>query len=252
MIENFVNLKIRIVALFYGIVCHGFFILAGSLMFFSLYFGMSFKLSNFNFQYPILINLLLLIQFPFFHSFLLSKKGKFILRGFYSKTFENKLDTTIYASIASVQLFLLFFLWQPSGVTILKLNGILFYFFSSIYLIGWILLSLSSFQAGYKVQTGSLGWTTIFFGKKLVFPDLPITGLFKIVRHPIYFSFCIILWASPFFTLDKIIIASFYSFYCFFAPLFKEKRLKEIYGNEFIKYKKNTPYFFPKFSKFFN
>jgi len=252
MIGNTVNTKTKIIALFYGIICHGFFLLAGSLMFFSLYFGMSFKISNINFQFPIIINLLLLIQFPLFHSFLLSKKGKYILRIFYSKTFENKLDTTVYAAIASIQLFLLFFLWQPSGVTIWNFNGFLFYLFSLIYLIGWLLLSLSSFQAGYKVQTGSLGWTTIFFGKKLVFPGLPYTGLFRIVRHPIYLSFCIILWASPFFTLDKIIVASFYSFYCFLAPLFKEKRLKEIYGNQFENYKKNTPYFFPNLLKFFN
>lgn len=241
-----VKFNTKIVALLYGMICHGIFILAGSMMFFYLFNGFSYKVLDFNLKYPNLVNFFLLVQFPFFHSFLLNKKGKSILRKFYSTNYGNKLDTTIYATLASFQLFLLFFLWQPTEFLVWKADGFMFYTMSAFYLFGWILLSLSSFQAGYKVQTGSLGWTSLFSGKKPIYPDLPKIGLFKIIRHPIYFSFCIILWFSPYFTIDKVIIASTYSLYCFFAPLLKEKRLKEIYGKQFLEYKKKTPYFFPR------
>ena len=246
MVYKEVKYSVKFTALLYGIVCHGIFVVAGSMMFFYLFNGFSYKVFHVDLEFSFLINIFLLIQFPFFHSFLLNKKGKNILRFFYSKNYGNKLDTTIYATLASLQLFLLFLFWQPTEVVIWKANGFLFYTMSICYLFGWLLLSLSSFQAGYKVQTGSLGWTSVFFGNKLIYPKLPESGLFKIIRHPIYFSFCIILWFSPFFTIDKIIIASTYSIYCFLAPLLKEQRFKEIYGDQFLKYKKKTPYFFPR------
>ena len=83
------------------------------------------------------------------------------------------------------------------------------------------------------------------------FPDMPCRGLFKIIRHPIYFSFCVILWVSPYLTVDKVVVASLYSLYCFLAPLLKEKRFIKIYGDRFRNYQLQTPYFFPKFDKMF-
>ena len=240
------NLKIKLIAIFYGVICHSTFILAGLSMLWVLYNGFTVSFGYFNFPFNILFNFFLLIQFPIFHSFLLTTTGRKILRLFSPKNFGKTLETTNYATIASIQLLLLFLLWSPSNIIFYDLkypNNILN---SLLFIISWVLLSIASFQAGYQVQTGSLGWTSMFFLRKPKFPPMPTQGLFKLIRQPIYFSFCLVLWTPPTMTLDLFLVALIYTFYCFFAPKFKERRFIKIYGESFFEYKKITPYFFPK------
>ena len=240
------NLRIKFIAIIYGLICHSTFFLAGLSMSWVLYNGFTVSLGYFNFPYNIIFNFILLIQFPILHSFLLTTKGRKILRLFSPRNFGKTLETTNYATIASIQLLFLFLLWSPSNIIFYDLqypNNILNTLF---FIISWVLLSISSFQAGYQVQTGSLGWTSMFFLRKPKFPPMPTQGLFKLIRQPIYFSFCLVLWTPPTMTLDLFLVALIYTFYCFFAPKFKETRFIKIYGESFFEYKKITPYFFPK------
>ena len=100
-----------------------------------------------------------------------------------------------------------------------------------MFLILYFYFGLGSFeaylliQAGYKVQTGSLGWISMFLSEKPKFPPMPVNGLFKLMRQPIYFSFCIVLWTSPTMTLDLFFLAFFYSLYCYFSPLLKKRKI---------------------------
>ena len=246
----FHNLRPKVIAVIYGMVCHGFFLVAGILMFIQLFTGFSGQLVPSFFPTHFLFNIILLIQFPIFHSFFLTKSGKKFLRIFYSERFSGKLDTTVYATIASVQLIVLFLFWTPSDIIIWVASGSLYFTLCLGYFCGWLALSISSIQAGFGVQTGSLGWISVYRGVRLQFPDMPTRGLFAVIRHPIYFSFCIILWVSPYLTADKLLLASSYSFYCLLAPLLKEKRFVHIYGDRFLRYKLETPYFFPRIFKF--
>ena len=249
-IPAFSNFKIKIISLLYGIFCHLSFAISVSCMFWVLYNGFTVSLGSVKQPLSIIINFFLLLQFPILHSFLLTDSGRRVLRYLAPRNYAKTLETTIYATIASIQLLLLFLLWTPSNIIIYDLiypyNVFNFLFF----ILGWVLLAISSFQAGYKVQTGSLGWISMFLSEKPKFPPMPTNGLFKLIRQPIYFSFCIVLWTSPTMTIDLFFLAFFYSLYCYFSPLLKEKRFTKLYGEAFLNYKKNTPYFFP--TQFFN
>ncbi len=251
MFRFFPVTKEKLIALVYGIVCHCLFILAAILMSLSLFSGFSWQVSLNSGSSLTWINLFLLIQFPFFHSLLLMPSGKRILRIFSSSKLNNKLDTTVYAAIASFQLIILFLFWQSTGKTFWVAENSMYTLLTIGHIIGWFALAVSSTQAGFQLQTGSLGWTSMYMNKKVKFPDMPTHGVFRIVRQPIYLSFCIILWVSPYFTLDKLIVATAYTVYCFFAPLLKEKRFTLLYGERFRSYQRNTPYFFPNLSSFF-
>ncbi len=249
-IPAFSNFKIKIISLLYGIFCHLSFAISGSCMFWVLYNGFTVSLGSVKQPLSIIINFFLLLQFPILHSFLLTDSGRRVLRYLAPRNYAKTLETTIYATIASIQLLLLFVLWTPSNIMIYDLKFPFNIINIILYISAWFLLSISSFQAGYKVQTGSLGWTSMFFLKEPKFPPMPTSGLFKLIRQPIYLSFCIVLWTPPTMTLDLFFVALFYSFYCYFSPILKEKRFTKFYGVAFLEYKKNTPYFFP--SHFFN
>ena len=241
----FTNLKMKLISLMYGLICHVSFAISGLCMFWVLYNGLTVSLGFVRHPLSIFVNILLLLQFPILHSFLLTNSGRRFLRFFAPSHYAKTLETTIYASIASIQLMVLFLLWTPSNIIIYDLKypyNILNIF---LFILGWVFLGISSFQAGYKVQTGSLGWTSMFLSEKPKFPPMPIHGLFKLIRQPIYLSFCIVLWTPPTMTVDLFFLALIYSLYCYFSPLLKEKRFTKLYGKAFLKYKKNTPYFFP-------
>ena len=240
----------KLLALFYGLACHGIFLIAGAVMFFTILTGFQFSVGALEGLSAVAINLLLLIQFPIGHSFFLSKRGMRVLEIFAPKSYAKTLRTTIYATIASMQLILLFSLWNFSGVFIWQIEMPANLIMILLNLASWALLSISSIQAGYKVQTGSLGWTSVYQSKEPIFPDMPTRGMFSIVRQPIYLSFSLVLWTSPQMSVDLFIVALSYSLYCYIGPMLKEKRFYRIYGNQFTEYQERVPYYLPLISRY--
>jgi protein-S-isoprenylcysteine O-methyltransferase Ste14 len=239
----------KLIAIFYGLMCHGIFLVAGAVMFITILTGFQFSVGPFEGYEAVAINLLLLIQFPLGHSFFLSNRGMKVLEIFAPKSFAKTLRTTVYATIASMQIILLFTFWNFSGVFIWQIETPASLFMIILNLLSWALLSISSIQAGYKVQTGSLGWTSVYQGKRPVFPDMPTHGLFSIIRQPIYLSFSLVLWTSPQMSLDLFIVALAYSLYCYFGPMLKEKRFQKLYGKRFFEYQQKVPYYLPFISR---
>ena len=97
------------VAFLYGLLCHVIFTASVVTMFVAMFFGMSQSFGKIPDPYSYFVNLLLLLQFPLAHSFLLSPIGKKYLLYFSPKDYSKTLAPTIFALLASLQLFLLFF-----------------------------------------------------------------------------------------------------------------------------------------------
>ena len=233
-------------AICYGAFCHLIFLVAGLSMFFTILTGFTYSFGTLSGLGSLSANIFLLLQFPIGHSFFLTNKGMKFLDLLAPKDYAKTLRTTIYASLASLQLIALFIFWSPSNMVVWNVDYPLNLFMVMLNLLSWTLLTISSIQAGYQLQTGSLGWVSLYKNEMLRYPSMPKTGLFSLIRQPIYFSFCLVLWSSPMMTLDLFIVAVSYSCYCFFGPFFKELRFRRLYGQEFESYKSRTPYFLPR------
>ena len=81
----------------------------------AMFFGMSRSLGRVPPPWDGVANALLLGQFPLLHSLLLSRRGSRMLRWLAPSAVAAPLATTSYVIVASVQVFLLFALWTPSG-----------------------------------------------------------------------------------------------------------------------------------------
>ena len=88
----------------------------------------------------------------------------------------------------------------------------------------------ASYDAGAEVQSGALGWMSLAQNLKPVFPDMPTSGLFKVIRQPIYVSFALTLWTVPVWTPVQLAVALTLTAYCLLAPLLKERRFQARYG----------------------
>ena len=233
-------------ALAYGFVCHLIFAAGVLAMIAAMFFGMSQSFGRVPEPWSLLVNAVLLLQFPLAHSLLLGARGRQWLSRLGPKDHGATLLTTNFAIIASAQLFTLFAFWTPSGVIWWEASGAVFWGLCAAYGAAWLLLLKASFDAGAEVQSGALGWMSYLQDIKPTYPDMPTLGLFRIIRQPIYVAFALTLWTVPVWTPDQLVLAAILTAYCLLAPVLKERRFARRYGARFDRYRAATPYALPR------
>ena len=243
------NNRWTFVALIYGVVCHTSFILGVATMMVAMFFGMSRSLGTVPAPWNWVADAVLLLQFPVIHSLLLTDWGRGLHVRLAPHGTGSTLSTTTFATIAAIQVLVLFAFWSPTGTIWWQADGAALVLLALLYVGAWALLGKSMVDAGLTVQTGSLGWTALFRGRKPVYPPMPETGLFRLTRQPIYVSFALTLWTVPTWTPDQLVVALTLTAYCVAAPRLKEVRYRRIYGSAFDDYALSVPYWLPRSHK---
>lgn len=229
-----------------GVLCHAVFGAAVLAMILAMYFGMSRSLGEVAWPWALLANAALVLQFPLGHSLLLTRRGGRLLKGLLPGPHGETLATTTYAIIASLQLLCLFAFWTPSGIVWWRAEGGLLWCMTAGYAATWLFLLKASFDAGAEVQSGALGWMSLMGKVRPVYPDMPVQGLFSVIRQPIYLAFALTLWTVPVWTPDQLSLALCYTGYCLLAPRLKERRFAARYGQRFESYRASVPYMWPR------
>ncbi len=235
-------------ALGVGALCHTVFAAGVLAMIAAMYFGLSESLGTLPRPWAILANAALIAQFPLVHSALLTARGGHLLARLIPGPHGQTLATTTYAIIAATQLLALFALWTPSGIVWWRAEGAAFYVMTVAYATSWLILLKASFDAGAEVQSGALGWMSLLARIRPVFPDMPTSGLFRVIRQPIYLAFALTLWTPPVWTPDQLALAIIFTTYCILAPRLKERRFAARYGARFDHYRARVPYMLPHMS----
>jgi protein-S-isoprenylcysteine O-methyltransferase Ste14 len=236
----------KAIALTYGFVCHAIFGIAALAMVIVMGSGMTLGQGRVPEPWALIANLTLLAQLPLGHSFFLSSRGQRVLKILAPKAVSADMAPTIYVIIAAIQVGLLFALWTPSGTIWWRAEGALFYAFVALFLSTWALLGLSTLHAGIELQSGFNGWSAVFRGHRVRYPDMPTRGLFRFTRNPIYVSFALTTWTVPVWTPDQLLVAIVLTGYCVLGPVLKEARYRRIHGARFDAYAKTVPYFLPR------
>jgi protein-S-isoprenylcysteine O-methyltransferase Ste14 len=233
-------------ALALGLLCHALFVAAVGTMAFSLAHGLQSGRGNLAGPAALLVNGLLLLQFPLLHSLLLTRRGSSWLVRLGGRVRGARLLSTSYALVASLQLLLTFWAWSPSGVTWHSPDGWTGAVQWLLFAFAWVFLVKAIRDAGAAVQTGFVGWWAHFQDRSVNYGGMPVRGLFAICRQPIYLGFALVLWTAPCWSLDWLLIALVWSCYCVVGPLHKERRFLERYGERFVHYSTRVPYFLPR------
>jgi len=235
----------RGLALLIGLTCHAVFGLAVAWMFIGLRDGLGRRGHPFGIAQAVL-DVALALQFPFVHSLLLTGAGqRWLARvaGRHGRT----LRPTLYAGIASIQILATFALWAPSGVVLWRAHGASLVPAHALYALAWVFLAKALIDGGLGLQTGWIGWTSLWRGVAPAFAPLATGGLFARCRQPIYLGFLLTLWTGPTWTPDRIGLALVWSAYCVLGPLHKERRYLERHGDRFWAYQRQVPFMVPRF-----
>lgn len=238
-------------ALAVGCVVHVLFAASVAMMAYALYHGLHAGWGRLTGVGAWIANGILLAQFPLAHSWLLGDQGRAWMARIMPMNLGRPLATTTFAGISSVQVFVCFAAWSPlSAGPVWTPGAVLHHAFTAGYAGAWLLLLVAMHEAGLSLQTGSLGWRSVWRGQAPEFPALPVAKrLHQVIRQPIYAAFVLILWLSPSWTFEKIALATLWSAYCVVGSFRKEQRFIRYHGDVFRSYQQRVPAWIPRWRR---
>ena len=232
-------------ALVWGVLCHGLFALAIPCLALALHDGWSGSMPRLHGPAALLANAILMLQFPVLHSMLLARRGRAVLERLAPFGLGRGLAPTTFGILASLQILAVVALWSPSGVVVFETHGALRALFELLFAASWVFLIRALWDAGIALQTGFIGWSAVWRGRRPAFGPFPRHGLFALCRQPVYLAFAATLWTGPVLTLDRLALALVWSAYCIVGPLLKERRYLARHGAAYAAYQRAIPYLIP-------
>ncbi|MBX3463458.1 MAG: isoprenylcysteine carboxylmethyltransferase family protein [Planctomycetes bacterium] len=193
-----------------------------------------------------LANLVLVLQFPLLHSFLLSARGRPWLRLLSPVGHGQTLAPTTYVLTGSLQLLLAFWAWTPSGVVWHAPEGATGALQWGLFGAAWLFLVKALWDAGLGLQSGAAGWWALWRDRPVAYGGMPTQGLFARCRQPIYLGFALVLATAPCWTPDWALLSVPWIGYCAVGPRWKERRWERLFGDRFRAYRATVPYLLPR------
>ena len=195
----------------------------------------------------ILVDTLVMALFFVPHSLMARKSFK----AWWTKLIPEAIERSTYILFSSLLMGIWIYFWQPIPIVLYDLSGSW---------MGKTLLAISFIGFGLTVFSTFLINHFELFGLQQVYQALNnqigkpyqfVTPLlYKLVRHPLYFSFMIAFWVNPILTVGHLLLASLVTIYTLIGIEYEEKDLKEVFGKQYEAYLQKTPKLIPVLFKF--
>ncbi len=192
--------------------------------------------------YALLINACLLGLFAVQHSLMARQWFKRA----WTRIVPEPVERSTYVLFSSLALLLLFWQWQPMGGLIWDVEnqvGRLLIF--GLYFFGWALLLLCTILIDHFDLFGLRQVWLYLRGREYVPVNFRTPWLYRQVRHPLYLSWLIIFWATPRMTAAHLVFALATTAYIFIAIQLEERDLIRSFGDDYRRYREQTPMILP-------
>lgn len=198
------------------------------------------------FGQALLANVALLAAFSLQHSGMARPRFKRWLVRYLPPVAER----STFVLLSSVTMIALMALWQPMGGVIwLVSNPLARQLILVAYFSGWILMIWATFLIDHFEMFGIRQAWCAFRGTALFRePRFQTPSAYKLVRHPIYTAWLIILWASPVMTVSHLVIASGLTLYVFLGASLEERDLEKRLPY-YAQYRRKVPMLLPSWRK---
>ncbi len=190
----------------------------------------------------LLINVLLLGVFAVQHSVMARREFK----KKWTRIVPVTIERSTYVLASNLALILLFWQWRPMGSVIWDLsNSTWGTLLIAISLMGWLVVLISTFLIDHFELFGLKQVYFNLIGRKILDCEFKKPGLYKFVRHPIYFGFAVAFWATPIMTTAHLLFAVGTLGYMLIGIFLEEKDLVSLHGSEYENYKSEVSRFVP-------
>ena len=188
----------------------------------------------------LLINLALVLMFAVQHSVM----ARPWFKAAWTKIIPAQTERATYILTSSIAMFAMMWYWQPMGGDIWRLEGTALTIMYVVYGIGWFVLVSSTFFLNHFDLFGLRQAWLHLRGKPYTHIPFRTPGYYKLVRHPIYVGWLIVIWAAPAMTVTHLAFAVLTTIYIVMAIPYEERDLEEMLP-EYADYKSATPSLIP-------
>src|SRR4051794_22088375 len=181
----------------------------------------------------IAIDLLLFSAFALHHSIF----ARLRVKGWIERHASPELERPIYVWIASILFLAVCVLWQPVGVTFWHTSGLTAALLTTVQIAGAGLtlaaarqldvLALAGLRPAADVRENRTGADG---------PEIIDTGLYGLVRHPIYLGWFVMVWCAPVMNGTRMVFAIVSCAYLAIAIPFEERELVRTFGEAYGRY----------------
>jgi protein-S-isoprenylcysteine O-methyltransferase Ste14 len=180
---------------------------------------------------PVMMNIAMFAAFAFHHS-LLARTGA---KQWITRVVPLRFERTLYVWTASLLLFAVCWWWQPVAGEVYRADGWLRVPFWCVQLLGGYLVIrgagvVSAFELAGIYQAS----------RRASNADLKIAGPFRVVRHPIYCGWVLLVFATPAMTANRLLFASISTLYLILAIPWEEKSLVADHGDRYRDYQRQV------------
>jgi hypothetical protein len=158
-----------------------------------------------------------------------------------SRVCPDRVLRSVYVWTASLLLILVCLLWRPIGGDLFDVAGPRAFIHAMVQLSGLALIGLSV-RAIDPLELAGIR-------RRGVDEELHITGPYRLVRHPLYLGWMLIVFGAAHMTGDRLAFAAITALYLIIAIPWEERSLERTFGDAYRRYKgevrwKAIPYLF--------
>jgi protein-S-isoprenylcysteine O-methyltransferase Ste14 len=194
------------------------------------------------FTEALLINAGLLALFAVQHS-VMARNG---FKSWWTQFIPKPIERSTYVLFSSLAVILLYWQWQPMGVTIWSVQEPLFSaILNTLSIFGWLVVLITTFSINHFDLFGLRQVWLYLVGKEYTNLGFVTPGPYKLVRHPLYLGWLFLFWATPVMTAAHLVFAIATTAYILIAIQFEEKDLVSLHGRDYIEYREKIPMIIP-------
>jgi protein-S-isoprenylcysteine O-methyltransferase Ste14 len=178
---------------------------------------------------PAAVDIALFTAFALHHSVFARSR----VRQWIAERVSSRLERSVYVWVASLLLLAVVAAWQPVAGDVWRFSAPWSMVLGAVQLAG-VLVTL---RASAALDVFSLAGVRQAFGAAAPPPSpLVETGLYRLVRHPVYFGWVLMVWPTPAMTGTRFVFAAISTLYLALAIPLEERSLRRQFGPAYSAY----------------
>jgi protein-S-isoprenylcysteine O-methyltransferase Ste14 len=188
---------------------------------------------------PWLVNSTLVAVFAIHHSVFARDSAKRVV----SRFVRERLVRSVYVWAAALLLFAVCGFWMPIGGEIYRAHGWAAAVMTGVQLFGVLFIARSVANIDPLDLSGIRQVRSKADRVDIRPPEqLQVVGPYRIVRHPLYFGWVLVVFGTPHLTADRLAFAVLTTLYLVMAIPWEERSLTAVFGRDYDRYKKEVPW----------
>ncbi len=157
-----------------------------------------------------------------------------------------EIERSTYVLFASLLLALLFLEWKPITHPVWSVDQpAVRLLLMALFWVGWLMVLVAGMLANHLELIGLRQVLDAANDRQQGPLTLTTSGLYRLVRHPIYVGAIVAFWATPDMTAGHLLFSTAATAYTIFGTFLEERDLVELFGDRYRQYQRRVRMLLP-------